>query len=282
MPAPLLRIFLVSLALLAALPVLTRAAQASELARAYLLEELFVIMAEEGRHAALAEGAVPLQGGRLARFESDVNAIYDSERLLSAFLAELEAELEPRPAWREEALAFADTDLGQRVLRLEITAREALLDDAVDETARIALDDARAAPASSPRAARLALVRARIYANDLTELNVSLGLNTSLAYYRGMQDEDAVFGLSDDDLLRLVWEQERAIRADTEDWIESYFLMAYQPLSDDEMRALVEYAATPAAVGFNQAMFRAFDTVFSDISRRLGQALGLRIRMEEL
>ncbi len=282
MPARPFRALMLTLALLAALVILPRQAQANDLSHAFLLEELFEIMAQEGRRSTLADGAVPLQGGILARFEQDVNRIYAPERMQAAFVARLEAELQARPEQRADALEFARSDLGKRVLQLEISARAALLDDSVDETARLALERAREANPSSPEAARLGLVRERIDANDLIELNVSLGLNTSYAYYRGMLEQDAVQGLTADLLLQLVWAQEAEIRADIEDWIESYFLMAYQPLDDAEMRALIDYAATPLAVGFNQAMFRAFDTVFSDISHALGRALGERMRLEEL
>lgn len=261
---------------------LSRPAQADELARALLLPELFGIMAEEGRKSVLADGAVPLQGRAFAQFAGDVERIYQPERMLAEFLRVLEAELADTPEARTDALDFAASDAGRKILQLELAAREALLDDDVDVLARMALDEARAGTGGDDGAQRLQQVRARIDANDLIELNVSLGLNTSFAYYRGMLAENAVNGMSTDMLLQLVWAQEPEIRADIEDWIESYFLMTYRPLSAEEMQDFVAYVSTPLAQEFNRAMFRAFDTVFSEISFQVGRALGRRLNVEEL
>ncbi len=259
-----------------------RPAVASDLSEAFLLPELFDIMAEEGRASVLADGATPLQGSALRAFQDDVAAIYAPDRMLSAFLTEMEKELATRPDVRTDALEFAATDAGKQILQLEIAAREALLQDEIDEMARMTLLEARQGNRDTAKVARLDLVRQRIAANDLIELNVSLGLNTSFAYYRGMMAENAVQGLSSEMLLQLVWAQEPAIRADIEDWIESYFLMAYQPLAEDQMQDYVAYVSTPLAQEFNRAMFRAFDTVFSEISLQVGRALGRRLNIEEL
>lgn len=261
---------------LLALPSL-RAASAQDVSRAYLLPELFEIMASEGRNSVLADGAIPLQGRALADFERDVARIYDHDTMHDAFLATLTADLDSAPDVVQDALEFAQTDLGKRVLRLEISAREALLDDEVDQIARMTLEEARTDPAQ-----RLEMIRARVDANDLIELNVSLGLNTSYAYYQGMLSENAVNGLDSEQLLFLVWAQEPEIRADIEDWIESYFMMAYQPLSDDELQAYIDYVSQPLAQAFNRAMFRAFDALFTDISIAVGRALGRRLNVEDL
>lgn len=280
-PSP-IRAALLSILFTVLLVVAPHTARANDIARAFLLEELFEIMAEEGRRSAVMDDATPLQGRALDQFAMDAERLYNPDAMLRAFLAELDVELAAHPEMRADALEFAGTELGKRVLQLEISARSALLDDAVDEAARLALVEARAASETQPEAVRLALVRERIAANDLIDLNISLGLNTSFSYYRGMLDEDAVEGMTANELLQLVWAQQDEIRAEIEDWSESFFLLAYGPLSEDEMRALIDYARTPLAVGFNQAMFRAFDTVFTELSLRLGQALGRRLRFEEL
>ena len=259
-----------------------RMAAADDLSRAYLLPELFGIMAAEGRSSVLVEGAIPLQGRALADFERDVSRIYDAERMHAAFVATLTADMEATPDVVQDALEFARTDLGKRVLRLEISARDALLDDEVDQIARMALQNARAAQQGAPAADRLDMIRARVDANDLVELNVSLGLNTSYAYYQSMMSENAVNGLDSEQLLFLVWAQEPEIRIDVEDWIESYFMMAYQPLSDEDLQALIDYVSTPLAQAFNRAMFRAFEVVFGDISVAVGRALGRRLNVEDL
>lgn len=275
LPAIVLVLFVVSL-----LPL--RAGASDALSRAYLLPELFEIMAEEGRQSVMADGADALQGRALEDFTRAVDQIYDPERMHGDFLAALMAELDGAINVVEDALEFAETALGRQVLRLEISARRALLDEEVDEVARMALYDARRSDAETANAARLELVRARVEANDLIELNVSLGMNTSLAYYQGLFAENALMELGADDMLQMVWMQEPAIRAEIEDWIEAYFLMSYQPLSDAELEAYIAYVSTPLAQSFNRAMFRAFDAVFSEISLAVGRVLGRRMSGEEL
>lgn len=254
-----------------------RAAASDALSRAYLLPELFEIMAEEGRQSVLADGADALQGRAMGDFTRTVEQIYDAERMHADFVAALLAELDGASDVIDDALEFAESDLGREVLQLEISARRALLEEEVDEVARMALYDARRSDA-----ARLELVRARIEANDLIELNVSLGMNTSLAYYQGLFAENALMDLGAEDMLQMVWMQEPAIRAEIEDWIESYFLMSYQPLSDADLEAYIAYVSTPLAKSFNRAMFRAFDTVFSEISLAIGRVLGRSMSGEEL
>ena len=261
---------------------LARFAAAEDLSRAYLLPELFEIMAAEGRSSVLAEGAVPLEGRALADFERDVARIYDQHTMHDAFVDSLMKEMAATPEVLRDALEFAQTDLGKRVLRLEVSARDALLDDEVDEIARLALHDAREARPDTAASDRLAMIRDRVDANDLVELNVSLGLNTSFAYYQGMMAENAVNGLDAEQLLFLVWAQEPEIRADIEDWIESYFMMAYKPLNDDELAAYIAYVSTPLAQAFNRAMFRAFESLFNGISLDVGRALGRRLNVEDI
>lgn len=275
LPAIVLVLFVVSL-----LPL--RAVASDALSRAYLLPELFEIMAEEGRQSVMADGADALQGRALEDFTRAVDQIYDPARMHADFLAALMAELDGAVNVVEDALEFAETALGRQVLRLEISARRTLLDEEVDEVARMALYDARRSDAETANAARLELVRARVEANDLIELNVSLGMNTSLAYYQGLFAENALMELGADDMLQMVWMQEPAIRAEIEDWIEAYFLMSYQPLSDAELEAYIAYVSTPLAQSFNRAMFRAFDAVFSEISLAVGRVLGRRMSGEEL
>jgi len=254
--------------------------RAESLSAAYFLPELFDIMAQEGRVAALEDPAVPQDAAGRAGWENAINRIYNADRMHDDFVSALDAAL--TPDIRADALRFAQGDLGRRVLQLEVSARRALLSEEIDATARLALDAARNATAGSARADALARARERIAVNDLIELNVSLGLNTSLAYYNGMVDAGWMSGMAGVDLLTLVWAQEQAIRDDVTDWAESYFLLAYQPLSTEEMQTYIDYAASPKGDAFNRAMFRAFDAVFVDISRRVGAAMAAQMQQDTL
>ncbi len=259
-----------------------RASVAQDLPELYLFDDLFQIMAAEGISASGDENATPLDPTELGQWRANLERIYDASRLEANFVAALEQALEGRADVTEDAIAFAQSPLGERVLRLEVSAREALLDNEIDEMARLALMEAREADSDSAAARRLALVRERIEVNNLVELNVSLGLNTSYAYYTGMLSETDLPGLEPQDVLTLVWAQEEDVRADVGDWIESYFLMAYQPLSDDDLRAYIDWSGSALGDAFNRAMFLAFDTVFVDISRQVGTALGRALSGQSL
>jgi signal transduction histidine kinase len=259
-----------------------RVAFSQTLAELYLLDELFPIMAAEGISSAGDEAATPLDPSEVGQWRRDIARIYDATAMQAAFSDALDTALVGRDDIIRDAADFARSDLGERVLQLEVTARAALLDDAIDELAREALVVARAAPDGSPLNLRLGLIRDRIAVNDLIELNVSLGMNTSYAYYMGMLSESEMLGLGAQDVLSLVWSQEEDIRSDVRDWIESYFLMAYQPLSDDDLRAYVDWSGSAYGDAFNRAMFQAFDTVFVDISRQVGMTLGRALSGQSL
>lgn len=255
-------------------------ARADTLSEAYLLPELFEVMAEEGRLAATEDPAVPEDAVGREGWERMIANIYDTDRIHKEFLSALQEGLDADV--RASAIAFARSDIGRRVLQLEVSARRALLSKAIDATARQALKQARDAPEDSAHGRALAAVRDRIAVNDLIELNVSLGLNTSLAYYNGMAEAGWMAGMAGADLLALVWAQEDAIRSDVTDWAESYFLMAYQPLTDTEMAEYIAHAASPEGDAFNRAMFRAFDIVFVDISGRVGAAIARLMQQDTL
>lgn len=259
-----------------------RGAVAQSVADLYLFDDLFPIMSTEGITSSTAEGVTPLDPSEMGLWRATVERIYDAERMQAAFSSVLDTELQARPDVWAHAIDFAETDLGMQVLRLEISARQALLDDAVDEFARAALAEAREARAGSPLAERLALVRERIAVNNLVELNVSLGLNTTFAYYLGMLEEAAMPGMTEQEIAPLVWAQEADIRADVEDWIESYFLLAYQPLSDEELQSYIAHCASAEGDAFNKMMFTAFEQVFVDISRQVGAALGRALQAQPL
>lgn len=259
-----------------------RGVLANEVAELYLFDELFQIMADEGIASAGDAEATPLDPSELGQWRADLARIYDGQAIRSKFSATLDTALAGQPDVVADAIDFARSTLGERVLRLEVSARAALLDDTIDDMARLALMDARNAPATSAAGQRLALVQQRIEVNNLIELNVSLGLNTSYAYYMGMLSQTELAGLGPQDVLPLVWAQEEDIRADVTDWIESYFLMAYQPLTDDELRAYIDQAGAPLGDAFNRAMFLAFDTVFVDISGQVGTALGRALSGQSL
>jgi hypothetical protein len=98
-------------------------------------------------------------------------------------------------------------------------------------------------------------------------------MNANLAFYGGLLDGNAFpRQMSEEMVLSDVWAQEEMIREDTTEWVHSYLLMAYQPLSDEDLETYIAMARTDEGRALNRALFAAFDDVFTDISATLGLA----------
>ena len=53
-----------------------------------------------------------------------------------------------------------------------------------------------------------------------------------------------------------------------------FLMLAYQPLSDQELDAYIAFSTTPAGQKANRAVFAAFDAMFVQVSKELGQSAG--------
>ncbi len=175
-------------------------------------------------------------------------------------------------------VAFFTSEPGHRIVALEVSARRAFLDDAVEqaakESAAIALSN------ETPRSRQIAEF---IDVNDLIETNVSAALNSNYAFYMGMLDGGAFPGaMSESDVLDNVWASEAEVRASTTEWMFAFLTLAYQPLSDADLDAYIAFTQTPAGKDLNRAMFAAFDGVFDDNSHALGLAASQMMLRQEL
>lgn len=238
-------------------------------AGALRLDDLFQVLREEGvAHGEELQASMFPSGGG-ADWTAEVADIYDADRLQSAFTAALAAELGGDPTVTEAVVRFFGSDLGKRIVGLEIDARRAFLDTASEEAARVAADDAAAA-----RDPKLDLIRRMIEAGDLLEMNVAGSLSGSLAFMTGMADSGVYGAIPQDQLLSDVWGQEDQVRADTSTWLNAYLGLAYHPLTEAELQSYVEFWESPAGQRLNAALFSAFDQVFRQVSLDLGRAAG--------
>jgi hypothetical protein len=195
-----------------------------------------------------------------------VSKTYDPAMMHDRFAERFDAELDGADV--AAMTEFFASDRGQRIVSYEITAREALLQEGIEEAAketwRLRADE------GDPR---LDLVNEFIEANDLVESNVMGAMNANYAFYIGLLDGNAFpRQLSEEQVLADVWSQEDDIRDDTIEWVHSYLLMAYQPLSDEDLQVYTEMARTEVGRDLNRALFAAFDEVFVDIAGTLGLA----------
>jgi len=251
-------------------------AEIAPLVEALGLPELMPIMREEGLAYADELAADMFPGRRGGSWQASVSDIYDTDRMLATMSRELGARLEPEHVDRLED--FFGSELGQRIVGLEISARRALLDPSVEEASEEAYAEMEAD--GDPR---LDLLRGFVEANDLVEMNVVGALNSNWAFYQGLDAGGAFDGqLSEDQMIADVWGQEGAIREDTTEWVYSYLGMAYQPLDDTEIAAYTDLSETPAGRALNAALFAGFDAMFTRISRELGLAAATFMAGEDI
>lgn len=225
---------------------------------------------------SLEDELFPGRGGTAWR--AAVELIYDGASMRARFDRAFAAEMSRDPAAIAAAQAFFGDERGQRLLALEIEARRAMMDQAVEEAARATVEDMTAR--DDPR---LGLLRRFAEANDLIEANVQGALNANLAFYRAMVEAGAMGeDMSEDQMLADVWGQEDEIRRETEDWLYPYLVLAYGPLPDDDLRAYTDFSLTPEGRRLNLALFAAFDAVFTAISHDLGRAAARQMMGQDI
>ena len=237
---------------------------------------LLEVMHLEGQDygTMLEDELFPGRGG--AAWSAIVSQTYDPNVMYDRFAGRFSDMLEGEDV--AQMTEFFASDIGQRIVAYEITAREALLEEGIEEAAQetLRLREAEGDP-------RLAMVREFVKANDLVESNVMGAMNANYAFYIGLMDGNAFpRQMSEQDILTDVWSQEDEIRADTEEWVHSYLLMAYQPLSDEDLQTYIDMARTDEGRALNRALFAAFDEVFTDISATLGLAAARFIAGQDL
>ncbi len=240
------------------------------------LPETVKIMRREGQDygQSLRDEMFPGSGG--AGWAGEVDKIYDLGWMTGVVQEGMAKALEGKDI--EPIIGFFRSDLGQRIIKLELSARRALFDKEIEAASRQKFRQMvrRHAP-------RVRLLEEFVVTNDLVEENVAGAMNSNFAFYRGLRDGKAPgFDMTEDQMLEDIWGQEEQIRSDTADWVYGYVTMAYTPLKDRELRAYVEFSKTPAGRHLNQALFSAFDRMFVQISNKLGLAAARYMSGEDI
>lgn len=207
-----------------------------------------------------------------------LDRVFNADRMVAVFSAEMDRQLASEPGLVTEATGFFASSIGARVVRLELEARRALLDDDVETAAELAHDElARQNPA------RQELIDRFVTVNDLIESNVMGALNGNLAFLRGLAETGGEgFAMPEADMLAQVWGAEPETRAEMVGWLLPFLTLAYQPLSDAELEAYIAFSETPAGQRINAAMFRAFDVLMVGLSGDLGRAFGRSLQGDDI
>lgn len=257
------------LAMTLALPV--HAEPSDDVLDALQLDALLTIMRDEGVAYGQEMATDMFAGGQNAHWQSLLDQIYDISKMEQLVRAQFGAAL--GDADTDSLLAFFNSDLGKQVVKLELSARQAMIDDAIEQAARQSYYDAEDKD--------LRGVTAFIEANDLIEANVTGALNASFQFYRGLVDGGG-FEMSEGEILSDVWAQEDETRVDTREWLYGFLMMAYGPLEEDELDAYVAFSSSPEGRALNQALFAGFNQMYDDISYALGLAAAQQMQGQDL
>ncbi|MEP3346189.1 MAG: DUF2059 domain-containing protein [Litoreibacter sp.] len=229
------------------------------------MDTVFKVLQDEGVAAGQdlsSPDGVPPSPAWTARLKR----IYSPETAKIAFLEGMEKIKGIEES--EAAIAFFESELGARIVQIELDAREALNSDAGEEAAQANIEILRA---EDP--ALYLMFQEFIQVNDLVESNVAGALNSNLAFYRGMaSNESYTEGLTESFMLSTVWEQEPEIRQEMEDWTINFSSVAYSALSKAELQRYIDISKTPAGQRLNAVLFSGFDQMFEEQSYELGRA----------
>ena len=242
------------------------------------IDKMLAVMRQEGLDYGKSLDDDMMGGAAGADWTQALEVIYDADALRARIEAAMLREYAQDASMLAEVEAFFGSPTGQNILTLEVEARRAMLDDAAKDAAE--LTARRMVEDNDPM---MDLLQRFAEVNDLLEMNVAGAMTSNLAFYKGLAAEGA-FGdeLTEEQMLSDVWNQEPQVRAESEKWLNSFMALAYQPLSDDDVKAYIAFSETPAGQRLNTVIFAAFDEAFRQVSFDLGRAAARQMQGNDI
>lgn len=207
-----------------------------------------------------------------------IGRIYDTEKMRAEFEAQLAGALNDDAALIDAGLAFFGSDLGRKIVALEISARKTLMEDNAKQAAESAYAElTETDPARSEQLDRF------VARNGLVDFNVTGALNANLAFALGLREVGPLAeDITESQILADVWGQEESIRRETKQWLFSFLALAFRSLSDGELERYIAFSELPAGRRLNAAFFVAFDAMFMAICTELGRAAAQQIQAQDI
>lgn len=234
------------------------------LLEAMQVPDLVEVLRDEGLQAAkdIEAGLFPGRGG--AAWSRQIEQVYDPGQMYDTFAEAFDDAIDP------DAIApltdFFTSERGRAIASLEVSARRALLDPALDAAATDAYLARR-----DEGDARLRQIERFVEVNGLVEENVMGIMNSNFAFYMGLIGAGGLEReVTESEVLADVWSREDQIRADSSEWVHSYLLLAYEPLSPDDLDTYIALSQTDEGRALNRALFTAFGELFTGLSRDVG------------
>ncbi|CUJ95541.1 hypothetical protein RUE5091_01552 [Ruegeria denitrificans] len=241
------------------------------LMQALQLDAVITILRDEGNLLGqdLQQTFLDDNGGPV--FLDQVDRIYDADKMRSQVKEVFEEAL--TESQMERAILFFESDLGQDIISLELSARVAMADETIEEMAQDAYEQ-------GDRSTELfRLVDEYIQVNNLIDENVQNSISADFNFFRGMT---LGAGADDGELLAQLLEEKDSVTEDTRTWLYSFFLLAYKPLSDSQMRENIAFSRTETGRAINTALFESFDRMFDTIYYQLGLAVAQVLKGSDL
>ena len=169
----------------------------------------------------------------------------------------------------DEVIAFYRSDVGQRMVRLEVASA------APGEAERIQMEG----PELYRRAAEDDPDRVEFYDRiaesiGLEDLMTAMTMNMSYAMISGMAGSAALpQALTDEQIIAIVNAQADQMREYVRDFVRGMFAYTYRDASKRDLAAYAEYAETEAGRAFNEAMVAAIQGALVDRMRAFGHEL---------
>ncbi len=236
--------------------------------------QIVEVMREEGIEYGDTLAADMIPSGGSAGWGATIGRIYDQARMLATVQEVFAAEF--GDAETEGLLEFFTSETGKQIVSLELSARNAMRDDEIEDAARAAFDDL-----DGTNSEPLAAIAEFVATNDLVEANLVGALNANYMFYLGLVDGGAL-QMSEAEILTEVWSSEEETRADTREWVYAFLLMAYRPLEDGVVEEYTELSRTEPGRALNRALFAGFNKMYDDISYALGMAVAREMQVQEL
>lgn len=254
------------LALALSLAILPFAAKAdSDVDRLYDamgLPALLAAFAADGAASAQSvnDGFLGGQGGDV--FAETVRRLYDVDRLNPILREGLKEALDAAVAAR--ALVFFETEMGARIIRIEVEARNAMSDEALEAAAM------RAADIPDPDVVEMLDIR------DLVARNTDITLDAQSGFFSGMQS--AAPGAPAPDIEG----QRGQVTERTRAWITGYYMLVASALEEHDLSTYSAFWETDVGQALDEALFVAFEALYVDLSFALGQMVGRLMPQNEL
>lgn len=233
------------------------------------IERLLVQLSREAERSAVGVDEDFLDGGGGPVFFDTVRKLNDPERLAPRFETLLMEKLTDQQV--EALLLFFDSELGQEIVELEMSAREVMFDEQIEESVKQQVGQ------SGPPE----LVVRMMEEGDLVERNVRDSMSSLRQFYLGQIDGGQP-DLSKSDVDALLSETEDYVRNDTQIWLESFLTFAYSPLEEEELKTYVELWETQTGKAYDTALFYAFATLFDEIGFATGQLVARMSRVSDI